>query len=57
MTGQEVRAMILDSGVKIWQVANAWGVNDGNFARRLRKDFSAAEVKRVKAIIKSLARK
>ena len=51
MTGIEVKQLIRFSGVKCWQVAEKWGVNDGNFSRRLRRPFNAEEVERVRAII------
>ena len=54
MNGYEVRQMILSSGVRLWQVAEMFGMNDGNFSRRLRKPFNAAEVERVKEIIAEL---
>lgn len=52
MSGSDVRKLILDSGLKLWQIAEWWGgVTDGNFSRRLRKPFNATEVERVKKII------
>ena len=54
MTGSEIKQLILSEGVRCWQVAELWGISDGNFSRRLRKPFNADEVKRVKEIIKSL---
>ncbi len=54
MAGHEIRQLIIDSGLKLWQVAEAWGLNDGNFSRRLRKPFNAAEVERMKEIIAEL---
>lgn len=57
MTGSEVRAMILDSGVRLWQVADGLGVTDNSFSRRLRKDFTEAEVDRIKSIIADLQAK
>lgn len=51
MSGSEVKQLVLDSGLKLWQVAEQWGVNDGNFSRRLRKPFDGTEVERVKKII------
>lgn len=51
MNGQEVKNMILQSGVMLWQVADKWGCSDGNFSRRLRKSFSDDEVKRIESII------
>lgn len=54
MTGQEVKKLIIESGCKCWQVADAWGLCDSNFSRRLRKPFSEEEVCKLKAIIKNL---
>lgn len=54
MTGSEVKQLIRSAGLKCWQVAELWGVNDGNFSRRLRRPFNDEEVKRIKAIIKEL---
>ena len=54
MNGNEVKRMIIEAGVKLWQVASALGMNDGNFSRRLRKPFNAAEIDRIKAIIAEL---
>ena len=54
MTGSEVKQLIRSAGLKCWQVAELWGVNDGNFSRRLRRSFNDEEVKRIKAIIKEL---
>lgn len=55
MTGSEVKQLILSEGLKCWQVAELWGLNDGNFSRRLRKPFNEEEVKRVKSIIQKLS--
>lgn len=46
--------MILDSGLRVWQVAEGFGVTDTTFSKKLRHDFTAEEVDRVKAIIKDL---
>lgn len=54
MHGNEVKTLITSAGVKCWQVADALGMNDGNFSRRLRKPFSNDEVAKIKAIINRL---
>ena len=51
MTGAEAKQLIVSAGLKCWQVAELWGVNDGNFSRRLRKPFNDSEVKKLKTII------
>ena len=54
MTGAEVRQMIVDSGVRLWKVADRLGITDNSFSRRLRHDFTNAEVEKVRQIIKEL---
>lgn len=54
MTGAEVKQRIVDANLKIWQVAYAFGITDGNFSRKLRKDFSEADTERVLKIIDDL---
>lgn len=54
LKGKELRAAILNSGVKLWQVADALGISDGNFSRKLRKDFNKAEVNEIFAIIEQI---
>lgn len=54
MNGIEVKNLITSSGVKCWQVADALGMNDGNFSRRLRKPFSNDEVTKIKNIINQI---
>lgn len=54
MTGAEVKKLIESSGLRCWQVAKLWGLNDGNFSRRLREPFNDDEVSRIKDIIAEL---
>lgn len=54
MSGKDVKKMITDAGLKCWQVAEAWGLCDSNFSRRLRKPFSDEEVNKLKKIIDDL---
>lgn len=57
MTGAEVKQLILSSDVRCWQVAELWGLAEGNFSRRLRKPFNDEEVSRIKTIIAELQAK
>ena len=57
MSGQEIKALILSSGVKCWQVADELGMVDSNFSRRLRKPFDEKAVEEVKAAIARLKEK
>ena len=54
MTGAEIKSIIQNAGLKCWQVAKLWGLNDGNFSRRLREPFNDEEVSRIKDIIAEL---
>lgn len=54
MTGAEIKQLIIEAGFRCWQVAELWGVNDGNFSRRLRKPFNEQETERIKSIIEQL---
>lgn len=54
MTGTEIKNYILESGIKLWQVAEKYGVTDSNFSRRLRKPFSEKEFAKVKKIVDEL---
>lgn len=54
MSGQEIKALILSSGLKCWQIADELGMNDSNFSRKLRKPFDEKAVAAVKAEIAKL---
>lgn len=49
---KEIRELAKENGVKLWQIAEVFGCYDGNFSRKLRKEFSPADKeKAIKAII------
>ena len=52
MTGAEIKQSIIAAGLKVWQVAYAYGVTDSNFSRKLRRDFS--DTQKVMDIIEKL---
>lgn len=56
MKNQEVRDAARSAGVRLWEVAEVFGVNDGNFSRKLRRELPPAEKARVLDIINQLAR-
>ena len=55
MCNKEIRDAAKKAGVRLWQVADAYGINDGNFSRRLRKEFTQAEKSLILSIIDRLA--
>lgn len=53
---KDIREAIKASGLKLWQVADAYGVNDGNFSRKLRKELTPSEKRKIYGIIQELQR-
>ncbi len=51
MSGNEIKKMIHGAGVKLWEVADALGMRDNDFSRRLRKEFSDAETQNIRSIV------
>ena len=54
MKNKDIRNEIATAGLKLWQIAECYGVNDSNFSRKLRHEFSDEEKARVREIITSL---
>lgn len=50
-SNQDIREEIEGAGLKMWQVAERYGVNDGNFSRKLRLELSDEEKSKIRAII------
>lgn len=55
MKNQDIRNEIKAAGLFLWQIADALGINDGNFSRRLRHELPDAEKARIRAIIAELS--
>ena len=53
---QVIREAAKASGIKLWQVAEAYGLNDGNFSRKLRHELPGAEQQKIIGIIERLAK-
>ena len=51
---EEIKNSIKNAGLKLWQVAEKLNLNDGNFSRKLRKEFTDDEKKRVYEAIQVL---
>lgn len=54
MENQRIREAAKAAGVKLWQVAEAYGLSDGNFSRKLRHELPEKEQKRILKIIEEL---
>ena len=55
MHNLEIRTAAKKAGVFLWEVADAYGVTDGNFSRKLRKELPADEKEKILVIIDRLA--
>ena len=54
MYNKDIRTEATNSGVKLWQIAEKLGINDGNFSRKLRKELSPEEKAKIREIIAEL---
>ncbi len=55
MKNMEIRQKAKSSGVKLWQIAEALGMTDSAFSRKLRHEFSDDTKARVYEIINDIA--
>lgn len=51
----EIRRAAKNAGVCLWQVAERFGINDGNFSRKLRRELPPEEREKILGIIDELA--
>lgn len=56
MQNFDLRNAAKKAGVHLWQIAAEYGVNDGNFSRKLRKELPDGEKRKILAIIDRLAK-
>lgn len=54
MKNQDIRTEIKSAGLFFWQIADALGMNDGNFSRKLRHELPGEEKRRIREAIKAL---
>lgn len=55
MANEIIREAASSAGIRLWQIADELGMADGNFSRKLRKEFASDEQARVLSIIQKLA--
>lgn len=55
MNNTEIRIAAKNAGVRLWEVATAYGINDGNFSRKLRQELPQVEKEKILEIIARLA--
>lgn len=54
MANQDIRRAAGGAGVRLWQIANALGVNDSTLSRKLRKEMPPDEKEKIFSIIAEL---
>ena len=54
MLNSEIRNRAKEAKVKLWEIADRYGLNDGNFSRKLRRELPE-ERDRILAIIDQIA--
>lgn len=57
MNNKEIRNAAGGHGLKLWQVAEAIGMNESAFSRKLRKELSFEEKQRILDAINQLVQK
>lgn len=56
MKNKEIREAAKNAGVCLWQVAEAYGISEVTFSRRMRKEFTPEEKQKIMGIIDRLSR-
>lgn len=56
MKNIDIRLAAQAKNIKLWQIAERKGYNDGNFSRKLRKELSDAEKANIMQIIDELSK-
>lgn len=51
-----IRERAAVKGVRLWQIADRIGINDGTFSRRLRKELPSEEQAEIMQIIEALSK-
>ena len=55
MKNVKIREAAKQAGVYLWEIAERFGCNDGNFSRKLRRELPEDEQRRILGIIAELA--
>lgn len=54
MKNQDIRNEIKTAGLKLWQIAEGLGINDGNLSRLFRRELSDEKKAEIRSIIEKL---
>lgn len=53
---EEIRRLMGANGLKQWEVAEAIGMREENFSRKLRKELPTEEKEKILSVIENLAK-
>lgn len=56
MANETLKLKAAGAGVKLWEIADRLGINDGNFSRKLRRELPEDEKQQILNIIDELAK-
>lgn len=56
MNNRDIRNTAGGYGIRLWQVAEAIGMNESAFSRKLRKELPQEEKEKILAVIEKLAK-
>lgn len=56
MENMRIRKEAQESGVKLWEVADRYGLTDSNFSRKLRRELPDEEQEKILGIIREITR-
>lgn len=57
MENQKIKDAAKAAGVRLWEVAEAIGISDGAFSRKLRRDLPEVEQRKILNIVEDLAQR
>ena len=55
MANEDLKRETYGAGLKVWQVAERYGISDSSFSRKLRRELPDGEKEKIRAIIAELA--
>lgn len=56
MQNVDIRKAAKEAKVNLWEIAEVYGINDGNFSRKLRRELPESEKRKIFAIIEQIRR-
>ena len=55
MQNNEIKQMAKEKNIRLWQIADVYGITDGNFSRLLRKELPTDKKEKIVSIINKLS--